>query len=128
MGTRAMMAGLCLWAVACGACTSSSVSSSGAHEEYNQLTGNLTSTLEAPLDRAYEAAQAALDDLQFTTTDKSKDALQALLSARMADKSTVRVTLEKKSDRVTEATVGVGTFGKEGMARIVMEKIRARLR
>jgi hypothetical protein len=130
MRTMSAIAVLTPAIVGASACTSSSVSSTGAHEDYNNLTGNLTSVLEAPLDKAHAATEAAFKELEFTVdpADDRKDALQAVVKARMADKNTVTVTLVKKSDNVTEATVGVGTLGKDSTAKVVMDKIRAHLK
>lgn len=111
-----------------GGCRSTSTTASGTHQEYNSLSGNLSATYEAPLDRAYAASIAAINDLQFTISDQRKDAMQGLLTARTAGGSTVKVTAIRQSDRVTEVTVGVGTFGKESVAHAVMDKISSRLR
>jgi hypothetical protein len=110
------------------ACSTPGTTSSGTHLEYNSLSGNLTATFDAPLDRAFAASIGAINDLQFTISENKKDAMEGLLAARTAGGSTVRVTAIRKGDNVTEVTVGVGTFGKEATAHAVMDKISSRLK
>jgi uncharacterized lipoprotein len=109
------------------ACKSTQPTEGGGTASFHQITGTLNFTVEAPLDRVWGAAQAAVDELQFRTTGKSKDAIQGILNAKAADDSTIKITVEKRTDRTTDVTVGVGPFGKEATARLVGDKIRARL-
>ncbi len=96
---------------------------------YAYVKGEMKTTLSAPLDRAYDAAKAALvDDLQFALTDDRKDALQAIIKAREADKTQISLNLNASPDgKLTDITVRVGTFGDEAKSRLILDKIRARL-
>jgi hypothetical protein len=107
-------------------CTSNTAAGSVA--EFNPVTGRLSTTFSAPLDRAYAAAEGAVNDLQFTTLDKPKDALKGIVNAQMADGNKIAITLEKKGDALTECTVDVGALGKEATARLIMDKIEARVK
>jgi hypothetical protein len=94
---------------------------------YAYVKGELKSTFEAGLDQTWEATQKAVDDLQFTVKEKSKDALQAREVAREADGTDVKIALESKSEKVTEVRVRVGVFGNESQSRLIMDRIKARL-
>jgi hypothetical protein len=109
-------------------CMSTKDTAAGTSAAFNKVTGNLTTNLSAPLDRVYAATQAALDSLEFRPVDKQKDALQGIVTARMADGDRIVVTLEKRSDKVTGVSVEVGALGKESTARLVLDKIEANLK
>ena len=69
---------------AAGACKTSSTTENGARVEFNKVTGNLSTTLEADIDEAWAAGQAAIEEMQFVTEKKAKDSMQANLHARTA--------------------------------------------
>jgi hypothetical protein len=68
----------------------------------------------------------AMDDLEFHTTDKAKDAFDAELSASGAGGKKIKVALKKISDTSTEIRIRVGTFGDESLSRKILEKIKKR--
>jgi hypothetical protein len=109
------------------ACKSTQPTAGGGTATFHQITGDLTFTVEAPLDRTWAAAQAAVEDLQFRTTGKSKDAIQGILNAKAANDDSIKITVEKRTESTTDVTVGVGPFGREATARLVGDKVRARL-
>jgi hypothetical protein len=109
-----------------GSCNRAQNTAPGA-VSFSRITGNLNATLDAPLDRTWAATQAAVDELQFHTGTKSKDALTGIMTAKTADNSEVRIRLEKRTDSRTGITVGVGPFGKESLAQTVLDKIRAKI-
>ena len=43
-------------------------------DRYQPITGALRSTLDAPFDRVWAAAQASVEELAFRSVSKSKDA------------------------------------------------------
>jgi hypothetical protein len=94
---------------------------------YAYTQGEMNTTFEAPLDRAWEATQAAMNDLQFPIAERSKDALNAELRANQADGTPVRIRLNRATDNTTEVRVRVGMFGDERISRAVMDKIRDNL-
>jgi hypothetical protein len=127
MNCPAIVAAL-LAVFAMAACHSSGTTATGAEESFNSITGNLTTTAEAPLNDTYEAAQAAVTDLEYTIASKSKDATKALIEAHTADKSTIHIVLDKRSDHVTDVSVSVGSLGKESTARTVVDKMLSHLK
>lgn len=90
------------------------------------IKGELHSTEDVSLDRAWNATQAAINDMGFTVTAKDKDAVSAELVALTADNKKISIILNRKADNVTEISIRVGTFGDESMSRLILEKIRKR--
>ena len=90
------------------------------------IKGELKSTEEVSLNRAWKATQMAMDDLEFHTTDKAKDAFDAELSASGAGGKKIKVALKKISATSTEIRIRVGTFGDESLSRKILEKIKKR--
>lgn len=88
--------------------------------------GELKSTEEVSLNRAWKATQMAMDDLEFHTTGKGKDAFDAELSASGAGGKKIKVALKKISDTRTEIRIRVGTFGDKSLSRQILEKIKNR--
>ncbi|HAM72194.1 MAG TPA: hypothetical protein DCM86_11175 [Verrucomicrobiales bacterium] len=121
---------LCLMLFSVAGCASVALIGAGAAAGVAGVAyanGELKASLEAPLDKAYGAAQGAMRDLQFTVKDTAKDALYAKVEAKTANDKTVRITLNKTSDKITELRIRVGTFGDEALSRTVHDKIKARL-
>jgi Protein of unknown function (DUF3568) len=94
---------------------------------YAYVNGELRGTEAAPLDKVWDASQAAMKDMQFPVVTKTKDALEGLLTARTAADKKVQVTLKKLSDSSTEIRIRVGTFGDEAISRMIMDKIKSHL-
>ena len=92
---------------------------------YAYVSGEMKGNEAVSLDRAYKASLAAMKDLQFPVTTKSKDALQAEVLARNSADKKILINLKKVSDSTTEIRIRVGTFGDETMSRQVLEKIKS---
>ena len=90
------------------------------------IGGELKSTEEVSLNRAWKAARKAMNDLEFNITSKGKDAFDAELSASGAGGKKIKVTLKKISDNRTEIKIRIGTFGDESLSRQILEKIKKR--
>jgi len=89
--------------------------------------GELRSTEEVSLNRAWKATQKAINDLEFTITSKEKDVFDAqLIPSGAADKK-IKVRLKKQSETVTEIRIRIGVFGNEPLSRHILEKIKKRL-
>ncbi|MEX2218457.1 MAG: DUF3568 family protein [Phycisphaerales bacterium] len=124
MMAMAMIAG----ATALGPACTTTRTGSGTVEDYNAITGNLSTTLAAPLDKVYAASVQTMRELEFRQGEEKKDALVGIITAKMADDRVVSVRLDKKTDNLTAVTVGGGMLGSESVARIVLEKIREKVR
>lgn len=94
---------------------------------YAYVSGEMKGSEAVPLDKAYSAAQAAMQDLEFPIITKSKDALQAQLTARNSVDKKMRIKLKKVSDNITEIRIRVGTFGDESLSQLILDKIKKHL-
>jgi hypothetical protein len=92
---------------------------------YAYVNGELKGTEAVSLDQAWTASQAAVKDLEFPITTKTKDALQAELTARNSSDKRIQIKLKKVSDKSTEIRIRVGTFGDESMSRLILDKIKS---
>lgn len=88
--------------------------------------GELRSTEEISLSRAWKATQLAMGDLEFHIEEKGKDAFDAELNASGASGKKIKVALKKISDKRTEVRIRIGIFGDESLSRQILEKIKKR--
>ncbi|HHT9124916.1 MAG TPA: DUF3568 family protein [Candidatus Brocadiia bacterium] len=91
------------------------------------IMGELKSTEEASIEKTWQAAQKAMDDLEFLVTSKQKDALSAKLIAREANDKKIEIKLKKISESLTEVKIRVGVFGDESLSLHVLKEIRKNL-
>jgi hypothetical protein len=110
-----------------GCYSSASAGKGDAAATFNKATGNLIATTNSTLDASFDAAQGALNDMGYSTSEAKKDYLKGILKAREADGGLVQIDLNRKADQVTDIEVGVGAFGNESKARLILEKIFQRL-
>ena len=88
-------------------------------------------TQEVGVNRAWDAANAAVGELEFSATaSKShKDATGGMLYARNARSQEIKIELFRQSDRMTEIRVRVGVFdtkANRAMAQLVYDKMKTR--
>ncbi|HEX3034438.1 MAG TPA: DUF3568 family protein [Thermodesulfobacteriota bacterium] len=88
------------------------------------VKGESQSTDDVSIDKAWRATILAVDDLGFVVTSKEKDAVSARLTALTADNKEVKITLNRKADKVTQIAIRVGTLGDESLSRLILDKIR----
>jgi hypothetical protein len=90
----------------------------------------LRTTQEVSLERAWDAANGTVKELQFTMVETRKDGLRGILRARNTQDQPIVIQTIRKSDRLTEIRVKVGTFhtsANRAGAQYTYDKIRARL-
>ena len=129
MNTRNLFA-LCLAAgisAAVAGCAAVVVGAAAAAGTYAYFEGKLTDTENVPLDRAWEATQAAIKDLGFQVEEQTKDALKAYLKAEEADGTNVWIWLDAEGEKTVKFTIRVGVIGNESTSRLIMDKIKSRL-
>ena len=90
------------------------------------IRGELKTTEEVSLNRSWKAAQMAMSDLEFTITDKEKDAFDARIHASGAGGKAIDVALKKISPTRTEIRIRVGLFGDESLSRQILQGIKKR--
>lgn len=65
-----------------------------------------------------------MKDLEFTITSKDKDAINGKIIAKGATKRTIKIKLNKESNRLTEFRIRVGTFGDKSVSLTILESIK----
>ena len=90
------------------------------------VRGELKTTEEVSLNRAWRASQMAMSDLEFTISNKEKDAFDARINASGAGGKAIDVALKKISPTRTEIGIRVGLFGDESLSRQILERIKRR--
>lgn len=88
--------------------------------------GELKSTEDVSLDRAWQATQEAINDLGFTVTERQKDVFNAQLYAKGVTGKKITIALRKISDKSTGVKIRVGVFGDEAKSREILEGIKKR--
>ena len=91
---------------------------------YKQIKGELQSTEKVSLDRAYQATEKAVKDLELTITSKQKDAFDGEVIARRATGKKVTIKLKRQSVSVTEIKIRVGTFGDEQISKDILDTMK----
>lgn len=91
---------------------------------YAYIKGELKSTEEVSLSRAWKAAQMAMDDLEFQTLNKAKDFFDGEINASGAGGKEIKVKLKRISDNLTEIKVRVGTFGDRALSEQILDRIK----
>ena len=86
--------------------------------------GELKSSENVSLDRAWNASQAAMGSMGFAMTSKEKDDLSGKLIARGAEDEKVTVKLKKQTDEVTQIGIRIGIFGDKPLSRQILEEIK----
>ncbi|HVM61494.1 MAG TPA: DUF3568 family protein [Verrucomicrobiae bacterium] len=108
------------------------VGAAGAAGAVSYVGNELHVTQEVSVDRAWNAALASMQDLQFRLIrDKTvKDATGGVVNAYNAKDQRIIIQLARQSDTVTEIRIRVGTFdttANRDLARLIYDKMRAHL-
>ncbi len=91
------------------------------------IMGELKSMEEASIEKTWQAAQKAVEDLEFFVTTQQKDAFSAKLIARSATDKKIKISLKRESEKLTEVRIRVGIFGDEALSLHVLKEIRKNL-
>jgi hypothetical protein len=111
-------------------CAAAAVGAAGAAAGAGALAyskGNLETTVQAPLDKTWQATLAATDDLGLTVAEQQSDAFHGHLVASQVKGGDVKIDLSKQTPDVTKVSIRVGTFGDEQQSLAILRKIRANL-
>ena len=95
---------------------------------YSYVSGRLSWVYPVPLIEAWQATLQALQELNLRVLNKTLDGLGGEIDAQRADQTTVDVDLKPLSDRTTEVSVRIGTFGDYEQSKNIHETIRTRLK
>jgi Protein of unknown function (DUF3568) len=100
-----------------------------AYGTVKYVNNTLQVTHEVSLDRAWDAANAALKELKMPVTASTKDGASGKLEARNAQEQPVVIQTIRKTDSVTEIQITVGTFESsenQTEAQQIYDKMKAR--
>jgi hypothetical protein len=70
------------------------------------------------------ATQTAIKDMEFITGTTEKDDISAKLIAYTSDDRKIQINLKRKTDKLTEIVIRVGTFGDESLSHLILDNIR----
>lgn len=124
--TRVLLASILTASIA-GCNTSPTSSRGGEQATFSKISGSISTSVAASLDRTFDAAKSAMGDMQYTTDRATKDALKGIIEAREADGRKVTTTVTRRADDITDISISVGTMGDEAKARMILDKILARV-
>ena len=88
--------------------------------------GELRYTEVTPIDHAWIALKAALEDLHYTVKSSEHDLLQAHVVA-IGDGKEIKVHLEENSPTTTEIRIRAGKIGDKALAEQMLAAIRKHL-
>jgi hypothetical protein len=94
---------------------------------YAWVDGEVKATEASSLNQTWNATLAAMKDLEFPVTDRSKDALQGNVQARNASNTSISIKLKYMDKNSTEIRIRVGTFGDEAISHSILDKINSHL-
>lgn len=100
----------------------------GAGGTVAYIRGDLEATLEADVNRATTASEAAIKELGFALVKRAVDTTGGEVIARTAQDKKVSIELERASEKVTNVRIRVGTFGDEERSQLILETIQQELR
>jgi hypothetical protein len=106
-----------------GGCTKSVEGS-----KFNYASGNLSATLNADVQKSYDATLMACEQLQLKPSEKAIDALGARIETKTALDKKVVISLKRETDKVTDITIGVGVVGDKEVSASIYEKILENLK
>jgi len=96
---------------------------------YAYSANALEATRDVSLDRAWQAANGALKELQIPVTLSKKDGLSGRLEGRNVQDQRVIIQLQRQADRLTKIDISVGTFDNaqnRSAAQLIYDKMDRR--
>ncbi|MBN2019829.1 MAG: DUF3568 family protein [Sedimentisphaerales bacterium] len=89
--------------------------------------GTLESFEAKSIDKVYDAALKAMDELKLPVIQKGVDSMSGKIVGRdVADKKIV-VTLSSTTDGMTKVSIKVGLLGDEAKSRLVYEQLKKKI-
>ncbi len=91
--------------------------------KFNYATGNFSATLNANVQKSYDASLKALDQLSLAPSEKSVDALGAKIVTKTSADKKVTISLKRTSDELTAIVIEVGMVGDNTTSQMIYAKI-----
>jgi hypothetical protein len=92
---------------------------------YAYIKGDLSRTYNAPMDKTWQAAVQAVEELKLTTESKEHDAFNGVIKGKMADGKSFTINVKRLGENSTEVGIRIGTFGDRTRSEAIHEKILA---
>jgi len=96
----------------------------GAAGTVAYIRGDLQTVESADIDAVYKAVLKAVDELELSITQKTKDAMTAKIVARDAQDKKITIKLGATVEGATKLSIRVGLFGNERKSRLIYEQIK----
>lgn len=123
----APLAAAAILALAASGCSTVVVTPGNTGASAAYANGSLYGAEEVPLDKAWNAVQGAVKELEFKETFSEKDALSGRLYANRADGTGVKFYLKKRDEKLTQIDIRVGILGNPADSRMLYDKVKAHL-
>lgn len=94
---------------------------------YAYIKGDLKRNYEAPIDKAWEAAVKAVEELKMTIESKKHDAFSGIIKGKMADGKSFAINLKRLGENSTEIGIRIDTFGDRQKSEVIHDKILSKL-
>ena len=94
---------------------------------YAYVKGNLSRNYDASMDKTWQAAVQAVEELKLTTESKEQDAFNGVIKGKMADGKSFTIDVKRLGENLTEVGVRIGTFGDRVRSEAIHDKILALL-
>jgi len=91
------------------------------------MKGDLEAVEAKDIDTVYAATKKAVEQLDLSVSQDTKDALSAKIVARDAQDKKVTINLKSTTEDTTKISIRVGTFGSETKSRLIHDQIRKNL-
>lgn len=91
------------------------------------VMGKLEAQLDAPVQQVHQATINGLKSLDLPIKEEKADKLTGRVLSETAAEKAITVDIESVSERRSELTIRVGTFGDEAQSRKILEAIKAKL-
>jgi hypothetical protein len=94
------------------------------------IRGELKQSYSAPMEKTWQAALAAAEELKMRATEKSIDNLDQnrVIKGKTDEGRDFQIALEATSKEVTTAKVRIGVFGDEAYSKRIQELIAKNLK
>ena len=127
LSLAAMLATVSVLSQGCGLLLLGGVAAGAAYGTVKYVNNTLTVTHDVTLNTAWNAANATLKDLQMPVAESNKDGASGKVLAHNAQKQPVTIEALRKSERVTEIQITVGTFESQDN-RIAAQQIHDKMK
>ena len=107
----------------CGAVALVGVGAGVGIASYKYIDGRLTREYPLAYDRAWDATNKALENLEISTSSSMNEGGKGTIEAVTKDGKKVQVSLKDKGLGVTSITITVGVFGNRLEAQKIHEEI-----